>query len=182
VHLRSLSLSANPGFVNGRGVDIEHLREAARGGVCPPMHGSANEFENKAMWHTNTMFYGGHLSKWYVLTAIIVSNRLIVQTELSLIAATDLNSGADFIFPLLGLPIYLDPAPNSLTLTQLYPSLHFLTPLFGRVKNKFPIIGQAVIPLLLNGKTSSFSQRSHINTLVTHTSLKSHFYCHKILK
>ena len=34
--------------------DTEHL-EAARGGVCPPMPGFANEFDNKAMSHVDAL-------------------------------------------------------------------------------------------------------------------------------
>ena len=36
----------------GGGFDTEHL-EAARGGVCPPMPGFANEFDYKAMSHVD---------------------------------------------------------------------------------------------------------------------------------
>ena len=47
----SISGSRLYGGPGGR-FDTEHL-EAARGGVCPPMPGFANEFDNKAMSHVD---------------------------------------------------------------------------------------------------------------------------------
>ena len=50
MHVRFSVLSADLDLVNGGGVDIEHEAATARGGVYPPMPGSAKELDNKAMW------------------------------------------------------------------------------------------------------------------------------------
>ena len=87
MHVRFSVLSADLDLVNGGGVDIEHEAATARGGVYPPMPGSAKELDNKAMWMETcgkpcSLLVGNHMLVpliYHLLLHHLIFHRLLLS-------------------------------------------------------------------------------------------------------